>query len=158
MKKSFLKALKRTPVVPPMSPPSTKRINQSPLQVICNYCHRSGHTKQICRLAKGQCLACGSSDHSLSNCTIKRPNPTPFVTPPRAPPTTLPARAAPLALATLTEQGTSGPTGRRVPLVKPPINQQSGQGGTRPEVWKNQTYNLTTKETKSLGGKVTGII
>jgi len=59
-----------------------------------------------------------------------------------------PTRVALPALSASLEQRTSGPAGRRVP----PVNQQSGQGGTRPGVGcgKNQTYNLTAKEIESL--------
>ena len=34
----------------------------------CDYCHKSGHSKDDCWKAKGLCLLCGGADHRAAQC------------------------------------------------------------------------------------------
>ena len=65
----------------------------------------------------------GSGNHFLHDCPLRRTGRTSV----KAPSVAFPKRVALPALSASSEQRTSGPFGRRVP----PVNQQSGQGGTR---------------------------
>ena len=67
MKKSFLKENNKMPVMHPTNPSLTKRPHQFPQQAVCGHCQRPVHTRNICRVANGLCLTCGSGNRSLSD-------------------------------------------------------------------------------------------
>ena len=41
-------------------------------EVSCFYCKRPGHLKKDCWRLNDKCLACGSDDHRISNCTRRK--------------------------------------------------------------------------------------
>jgi len=107
----------RGPFQPPMS------------QVVCNYCHRPGHYKGDCRVAKRLCLVCGSGSHMLWDCPHRKFG---DVAPVR------PAHPAP-ALPAPPVRRNPGPVDRRAPFppqqyghqqrrVRPRVDQGRGQG------------------------------
>jgi len=96
--------------------PMMRRLSQPPLsQIVCNYCHRPGHYKGDCRVAKRLCLACGSGGHMLRDCQYREFGRVASIRP------ALPA--PPL-------RRNTGPVDRRVPF--PPQQYGHQQRGARP--------------------------
>ena len=53
--------------------PKIKRPFKRPLPGnTCNFCHKPGHFKRDCRMAKGLCLACGKESHVIRNCPHRK--------------------------------------------------------------------------------------
>ena len=136
MKKPFLRGFKRMPPVRPPGTPLAKWPFQSPQQMVCGYCQKSGHNKSACRLANGLCLACGSSTHALSDCPHKRLGSTTLT------PSTLPSRALP-AIPPVFSALAIPPTGLTQSMRRNPAlnnkgmalpSQQPTQKGARPGV------------------------
>jgi len=101
--------------------PMMKRPFQTPLsQITCNYCHRPGHYKSDCRVAKRLCLVCGSGSHMLWDCPHRKFG---NVAPVR------PAHPAP-ALPAPPLRRNPEPVDRRVPF--PPQQYDHQQRGMRP--------------------------
>ena len=101
--------------------PMMKRPSQPPLsQIVCNYCHRPGHYKSDCRVAKRLCLVCGSGSHMLWDCPHRKFG---HVAPIR------PAHPAP-ALPAPPLRRNPEPVDRRVPI--PPQQYAHQQRGMRP--------------------------
>ena len=106
--------------------PMMKRPFQSPLpQIVCNYCHRPGHYKSDCRVAKGLCVVCGSGRHMLRDCPHRKFG---HMTPAR-PALPAPAHPAP-ALPAPPLRRNPEPVDRRVPF--PPQQYAHQQRGLRP--------------------------
>jgi len=105
--------------------PMMKRPFQTPLpQITCNFCHRPGHFKRDCRVAKGLCLACGSGSHAVRDCRYRRFEHTAPVRP------ALPAPAHPVpALPAPPLRRYLEPVDRRAPL--PPRRNDHQQRGMR---------------------------
>lgn len=55
-----------------ISPNSTARRSSTFESRKCFHCHRQGHVRSKCRRLHGLCLVCGSADHRISGCPLRR--------------------------------------------------------------------------------------
>ena len=72
MKRQFQQVHRGNPVRS-FGAPAAKRTFQPPSQqLVCGYCQKPGHNQRNYRMANGLCLACGSGNHSVGECPLKK--------------------------------------------------------------------------------------
>jgi len=150
MKRPFQQLGRGGPVRTARAPMVRKPFRSAPPQStqvvpVCNYCQRPGHLQKDCRRANGLCLACGSGDHTIEGCPLRRSG---VIN------RTLPTLPAPIS------QRNPGPMVGRAPL--PPQQRAfrpAPRGGrTTAGRGRGRAYNLTAEEAQASGEVVTGKI
>ena len=125
------------------APPAKRQAQQDNQQVVCGYCKKPGHIQRNCRRANKQCYGCGSADHMLDDCPLKRnKNAFPALPAPPVPPM----------------RGNQGPAGRGAPLPSQQDAFNRTPHGTGIGRGRGQAYNMKGKEVATSAGFGTGNI